>query len=52
MYEAATTVADTGVEPLMATATAQRQDWAGGQAAALQATDLQGLLDGIRKATT
>jgi 3-hydroxyisobutyrate dehydrogenase-like beta-hydroxyacid dehydrogenase len=52
MYEAATTVVDTGVEPLMATATAQRQDWAGGQAAALQATDLQGLLDGIRKATT
>jgi 3-hydroxyisobutyrate dehydrogenase-like beta-hydroxyacid dehydrogenase len=52
MYEAAATVADAGVEPLMATATAHRQEWAGGQAAALQATDLPRLLDAIRKATT
>lgn len=52
MYEAAVTVADAGVEPLMATATARRQEWAAGQASALPATGLQDLLDAIRKATT
>jgi 3-hydroxyisobutyrate dehydrogenase-like beta-hydroxyacid dehydrogenase len=52
MYEAAATVAETGVEPLMATATAKRQAWAGEQAAALEAGDLEGILDAIRKATT
>jgi hypothetical protein len=38
------------VQPLMATATAQRQAWAATQAAALDATDLEGILDAIRKA--
>jgi 3-hydroxyisobutyrate dehydrogenase-like beta-hydroxyacid dehydrogenase len=52
MVEAASTVADTGVEPLMAAATAQRQAWAAGQRDALDADDLIGLLDAIRAART
>jgi 3-hydroxyisobutyrate dehydrogenase-like beta-hydroxyacid dehydrogenase len=50
MYEAAATVAAAGVEPLMANATAKRQAWAATQAAALEAADLEGILDAIRKA--
>ena len=50
MHEAAATVADAGVQPLMATATAQRQAWAATHAAALDATDLEGILNAIRKA--
>jgi 3-hydroxyisobutyrate dehydrogenase-like beta-hydroxyacid dehydrogenase len=50
MYEAAVTVADAGIEPLMATATAERQAWAATQVAALAADDLEGILDAIRKA--
>lgn len=51
MYEAAATVADAGVEPLMATATAKRQAWAATQAAGLEAANLEGILDAIRKAS-
>jgi len=52
MDEAAVTVADTGVEPLMSAATATRQAWAGTQVAALDAGTLEGMLDAIRKATS
>jgi 3-hydroxyisobutyrate dehydrogenase-like beta-hydroxyacid dehydrogenase len=52
MDEAAATVAETETAPLMATATARRQEWAAGHRSALQATDLPELLDAIRKATT
>jgi hypothetical protein len=52
MEEAAVTVAETGVEPLMSSATATRQAWAGTQVAALDAVTLEGMLDAIRKATT
>jgi hypothetical protein len=52
MVEAASTVANVDVEPLMATATARRQQWAGNQRDALAADDLGGLLDAIRAART
>jgi 3-hydroxyisobutyrate dehydrogenase-like beta-hydroxyacid dehydrogenase len=52
MDEAAATVADAGVEPLMAKATALRQRWAGDHAETLEAQGLGALLDAIRKATT
>jgi 3-hydroxyisobutyrate dehydrogenase-like beta-hydroxyacid dehydrogenase len=52
MAEAASTVANAGVEPLMATATTRRQQWAGNQRDALAADDLGGLLDAIRAART
>jgi 3-hydroxyisobutyrate dehydrogenase-like beta-hydroxyacid dehydrogenase len=52
MVEAASTVSNAGVESLMATATARRQAWAGGQRDALKADDLDGLLDAIRAART
>ena len=47
MVEAASTVHDAGVDPLMATATARRQAWADGHRAALNAEDLDSLLDAI-----
>ena len=49
MREAAATVAETGVEPLMATATAQRQDWAAQYAAAYAPGELALMLDTIRR---
>ncbi|HEY5050317.1 MAG TPA: DUF1932 domain-containing protein [Acidothermaceae bacterium] len=52
MVEAASTVANAGVEALMATATARRQALAGNQRDALVADDLGGLLDAIRAART
>ncbi|BEP13337.1 DUF1932 domain-containing protein [Acidothermaceae bacterium B102] len=52
MDEAAATVADAGVEPLMAKATALRQRWAGDHSEALEAQGLEAMLDAIRKATT
>ena len=51
MVEAAATVAQAGVEPLMASATAERQAWAAGHADALAAADLVGMLDAIRNRT-
>jgi 3-hydroxyisobutyrate dehydrogenase-like beta-hydroxyacid dehydrogenase len=48
MVEAAQTVAQAGVEPLMASAAAERQARAAGQAHALDAPDLVGMLDAIR----
>lgn len=48
MIEAAETVAQAGVEPLMAAAAAERQAWAAGHAPALEAPDLAGMLDAIR----
>jgi 3-hydroxyisobutyrate dehydrogenase-like beta-hydroxyacid dehydrogenase len=48
MIEATATVADTGVEPLMATATAKRQDWAAQHVGALEHSELVGMLDAIR----
>jgi hypothetical protein len=47
MRESARTVAEAGIEPLMATATAERQDWAATHKAALSAATLPGMLDAI-----
>ena len=53
MREAAVTVEDAGIEPLMSRAIAQRQDWAAVAAKSLPANwaeeDLFGLLDEVRK---
>jgi hypothetical protein len=50
MREAAKTVEETGIEPFMANATAQRQDWSAVRKHALaQADDLGAMLDAIRK---
>lgn len=49
MVEAAATVAQAGVEPLMASAAAERQAWAAGHAGALAAGDLIGMLDAVRE---
>jgi 3-hydroxyisobutyrate dehydrogenase-like beta-hydroxyacid dehydrogenase len=49
MRESAKTVAEAGVTPLMATATAEREDWAAARKGALaQSSDLSALLDAIR----
>lgn len=48
MLEAATTVAEAGVEPLMSRAIAERQAWAAAHKDALSETDLGALLDTIR----
>jgi 3-hydroxyisobutyrate dehydrogenase-like beta-hydroxyacid dehydrogenase len=48
MVEAAATVADTGIEPWMARAAAQRQAWAAERADALTETDLLAIIDHIR----
>lgn len=48
MREAARTVAEAGVEPLMSVACAGRQDWAAGHKAALS-TDLAAMLDAINE---
>ena len=50
--EAATTVNDAGVDPLMASATARRQAWADNCRAALDTEGLGGLLDAILAART
>jgi len=50
MREAAATLAEAGVEPLMARATAEREDWAAAYKHALKETDLGALLDAIRSA--
>lgn len=47
MREAARTVAEAGVEPLMASATAVRQDWAATHKSALAAQGLHAMLDAI-----
>ena len=50
MRESAKTVAEAGLAPLMATATAQREDWAAAQKDALaHMDDLGALLDAIRR---
>jgi 3-hydroxyisobutyrate dehydrogenase-like beta-hydroxyacid dehydrogenase len=49
MREAAETVHEAGLEPLMALATAQREDWAAGFKSALSEPTLTGMLDAIRK---
>ena len=48
MREAARTVAETGIEPLMASATAARQDWAAGFHDALSGATVGGMADAIR----
>jgi len=49
MREAAKTVEETGIEPLMATATAQRQDWSAVRKHALtHAGDLGAMIDAMR----
>jgi 3-hydroxyisobutyrate dehydrogenase-like beta-hydroxyacid dehydrogenase len=48
MREAARTVAEAGIEPHMASATAARQDWASAYAAALSQEALPDMLDAIR----
>jgi 3-hydroxyisobutyrate dehydrogenase-like beta-hydroxyacid dehydrogenase len=48
MVEAARTVAETGIDPLMASATAERQEWAGGFGAAASAGELTLMIDAIR----
>ncbi len=47
MREAAATVAAAGLEPSMSDATAARQDWAAGHRAALQAENLEAMLDRV-----
>ena len=47
MREAARTVAEAGIEPLMASATAVRQDWAATHKSALSAQGLHAMLDAI-----
>jgi 3-hydroxyisobutyrate dehydrogenase-like beta-hydroxyacid dehydrogenase len=47
MLEAARTVDEAGVDPVMSLAAAARQDWAAAFRAALGETDLEGLLDRI-----
>ncbi len=49
MREAAATVADTGVEPLMSDATARRQDWAAGYGDTAGENALLPMLDAIRE---
>jgi 3-hydroxyisobutyrate dehydrogenase-like beta-hydroxyacid dehydrogenase len=49
MREAARTALEAGVEPLMSTACAQRQDLAPRFASALQQTTLAGMLDAMRE---
>jgi 3-hydroxyisobutyrate dehydrogenase-like beta-hydroxyacid dehydrogenase len=49
MRESARTVAEAGIEPLMASATALRQDWAATHTAALAQTTLPGMLDAIAR---
>ncbi len=49
MEEAARTVSEAGIEPLMATATVRRQIYAAQHKDALSASDLPTLLDAIRK---
>ncbi|HEX3486737.1 MAG TPA: DUF1932 domain-containing protein [Micropepsaceae bacterium] len=50
MRESAKTVAEAGLEPLMALATAEREDWAAGHKDALKyMDDLGAMLDAIRK---
>lgn len=49
MEEAARTVSEAGVEPLMALATVRRQAWAAGHKDALSASSLADMLDAIRK---
>ena len=48
MREAAKTVAEAGVSPLMASATAEREDWAAAFKSALSEKDLGAMLDAIR----
>jgi 3-hydroxyisobutyrate dehydrogenase-like beta-hydroxyacid dehydrogenase len=48
MREAAKTVAEAGVAPLMASATAEREEWAAAFKSALSETDLGAILDAIR----
>jgi hypothetical protein len=49
MREAAKTIAESGIEPLMARATAERQDWSAARREALaKAADLGAMLDAIR----
>jgi len=48
MREAAKTVAEAGVEPLMASATAEREDWAAAFKSALSENELAAMLDAIR----
>lgn len=47
MREVAITVAEAGIEPLMSTACAERQDWAAAHGAAKDAEPLEALLDAI-----
>ena len=48
MREAAKTVDEAGIAPLMASATAEREDWAAAFKSALAETDLGAMLDAIR----
>jgi 3-hydroxyisobutyrate dehydrogenase-like beta-hydroxyacid dehydrogenase len=50
MREAARTVAEAGLEPMMSLATAARQDWAADYRAALAQGDLEPMLDAINQA--
>jgi 3-hydroxyisobutyrate dehydrogenase-like beta-hydroxyacid dehydrogenase len=52
MREAARTVEETGITPWMATATAERQDWAAAFRADSAPNDLSAMLDAVRAALT
>lgn len=51
MREAARTVADAGLSPVMSEAIAARQDWAGAHSAALANESLDSMLDAVRAAS-
>ena len=48
MREAAKTVSEAGLDPLMSAATAARQDWASGFKSALDEASLHAMLDAVR----
>jgi len=52
MHEVARTVAESGLEPLMSAACAQRQQWAAQFAAALEQQELKAMLDAILAANS
>lgn len=50
MREAARTIAEAGLDPIMSTAIAKRQDWAGAQSTAAGAATLEAMLDALVEA--
>ena len=51
MREAARTVLEAGIEPLMSVSCSERQEWAAGKKDAMEESDLASMLDAMRDAT-